>query len=490
MVFKSKIKWIALLVLILSTGSLVIHLSITKFSSSSLVSYAPKKESGLDFPPLSETQSVGYIRNKKLWGVVKSLESLQPYANPRSSYPGFNSIKVPVFLVDAPILESVYHDRLLNATLVIPEFQESLRSKGISNKFKSFSYLYDEEQFIASLKKDVIVVKSLPDNLKAARKRNEFPTFKPKSTASPNFYIKEILPKLKKAKVIGLVLADGGCLQSILPPSMYEFQRLRCRVAFHALQFRQEIQLLGHQMVDRLRAWGQPFLAFHPGLLRDTLAYHGCAELFQASGLSLSSFSLSTPNVADLLRYDVHTELIQYRRAQLINRGILNEELSVDSHLHRENGSCPLMPEEHCFQDFYFVPYQKLCKVNLYTSTGVGRIGSGGFDFGGKIWVGCDSDWVAFDGREEDLWMGFVWVIDGDDGGNWAENGGFVMDIEDSADESKWTVVKGWERAGLVGLYGLVIIWGFAVTTVFYCECRKRQNGRVVDEHDHESVDS
>ncbi|XP_037493828.1 protein EMBRYO SAC DEVELOPMENT ARREST 30 isoform X2 [Jatropha curcas] len=290
MVFKSKIKWIALLLLILSTGSLVIHLSITKFSGSSLITYAPK-DSGINFPPLADTQSVRYIRNKRLWGVVKPLQSLQPYANPRSNY---------------------------------PEIQESLRSKGISNKFKSFSYLYDEEQFIASLKKDVIIVKSLPENLKAARKRNEFPTFKPKSSSSPNFYIKEILPKLKKAKVIGLVLADGGCLQSILPPSMYELQRLRCRVAFHALQFRPEIQVLGHQIVERLRLRGQPFLAFHPGLVRDTLAYHGCAELFQ----------------------DVHTELIQYRRAQMIKRGILNEELSVDSQLRRENGSCPLMPEE------------------------------------------------------------------------------------------------------------------------------------------------
>ncbi|KAF2306914.1 hypothetical protein GH714_022493 [Hevea brasiliensis] len=333
MVFKSKIKWIALLVLILSTGSLVIHLSITKFSTSSLVFYAPKKDSDLDFPHLSEKQSVRYFRNKKLWGTVKSLESLQPYANPRSSYPvpheknngyiyakifgGFEKIR-------SSICDLVTISRLLNATLVIPEIQESLRSKGISNKFKSFSYLYDEDQFIASLKKDVIIVKSLPENLKAARKRNEFPTFKPKSTASPNFYMKEILPKLKKAKVIGLVLADGGCLQSDLPPSMYEFQRLRCRVAFHALQFREEIQVLGHQMVERLRAWGQPFLAFHPGLMRDTLAYHGCAELFQ----------------------DIHTELVQYRRAQMIKRGILNEELNVDSHLHRENGSCPLMPEE------------------------------------------------------------------------------------------------------------------------------------------------
>uniref|UniRef100_A0A2P2L8J2 O-fucosyltransferase family protein n=1 Tax=Rhizophora mucronata TaxID=61149 RepID=A0A2P2L8J2_RHIMU len=177
---------------------------------------------------------------------------------------------------------------------------------------------------MATLKNDVIIVKILPKNLQAARKRNEFPTFKPKKSASPNFYITEILPKLKKSKVIGLVIADGGCLQSILPPSMSEFQRLRCRVTFHALQFRTEIQVLGHKMVKRLRSLGQPFLAFHPGLVRDTLAYHGCSELFQ----------------------DIHTELIQSRRAQMIKQGILNEELNVDSHLRRDNGSCPLMPEE------------------------------------------------------------------------------------------------------------------------------------------------
>ena len=40
-------------------------------------------------------------------------------------------------------------------------------------------------------------------------------------------------------------------------------------------------------LLHRLRGWGQPFLAFHPGLLRDTLAYHGCAELFQVSCFSL-----------------------------------------------------------------------------------------------------------------------------------------------------------------------------------------------------------
>ncbi|XP_021282888.1 uncharacterized protein LOC110415535 [Herrania umbratica] len=329
MVFKSKIKWVALFVLTLSLGSLVAHLSMTKFSSMNLVQYSAKDALSHDFPNIGSP--VG--RNKRLWGAVRSLESLQPYANPRNSYPVPNDnnngfIYAKIFggfeKIRSSICDLVTISRLLNATLVIPEIQESTRSKGISYKFKSFSYLYDEEQFIASLKNDVIIVKSLPEYLKAARRKNEFPTFKPKNSASPSFYVKEILPNLKKAKVVGLIVTDGGCLQSILPPSMSEFQRLRCRVGFHALQFRPEIQILGRRMVERLQAWGQPFLAYHPGLVRDTLAYHGCAELFQ----------------------DVHTELIQYRRDQMIKQGIINEELSVDSHLRRENGSCPLMPEE------------------------------------------------------------------------------------------------------------------------------------------------
>lgn len=85
----------------------------------------------------------------------------------------------------------------------------------VSDKYKSFSYLYNEEHFIASLTDDIAIIKSLPDNLKAERKRNAFPTFKPKNSASPDFYFKEVLPKLKKGKVIGLILTDGGCLQVV-----------------------------------------------------------------------------------------------------------------------------------------------------------------------------------------------------------------------------------------------------------------------------------
>ncbi|KAG1327456.1 putative O-fucosyltransferase 27 [Cocos nucifera] len=115
-----------------------------------------------------------------------------------------------------------------------------------------------------------------------------------------------------------------GSGRAILPPQLEEYQRLRCRVAFHALLFRQEVQDLGMKMLHRLRASGRPFLAYDSGMALDTLAYHGCAELFQ----------------------DIHNELIQHRRRWMIKHKLIKDKLSVNSMKHRLNGSCPLMPEE------------------------------------------------------------------------------------------------------------------------------------------------
>ncbi|XP_072982025.1 protein EMBRYO SAC DEVELOPMENT ARREST 30 isoform X1 [Typha latifolia] len=325
MLHKSKIKLAAVVGIALSVVSLLVHLFLANYSTGDFVQYKLHAD---DFYPVGKQK----LRHRKLWGPVISLEALQPFANPRNFYPvpgeqngfiyakiygGFNKIQ-------SSICDLVAVARLLNATLIVPELQETLRSKGISSKFKSFSYIYNEEQFIGALANDVIILKSLPNDLKEARRKTKFPTISPKNSASPDFYIREVLPRLKQSKVVGLIITGGGCLESILPSSLGEYQRLRCRVAFRALQFRPEIQELGNQMVERLRASGHPYLVYHPGLVRDTLAFHGCAELFQ----------------------DVHSELIQYRRKQMIERGNLKEELSVDSMARKKNGSCPLMPEE------------------------------------------------------------------------------------------------------------------------------------------------
>ncbi|CAI9299357.1 unnamed protein product [Lactuca saligna] len=330
MMFKSKIKWVALGGLVLSFLSLLVHMFLAN-TSAELVQYHVMTRFLEDLNVNVMGKQGGASR--KLWKKVKPLEALQPYANPRKKYPvpvhknnGFIHAKIfgGFEKIRSSICDLVTISRLLNATLVIPELQESVNSKGIGSEFKSFSYLYNEEHLINSLKNDVIIVKDLPPKLKEARKRKECPIFKPKSSASPEYYVKQVLPKLKKGKVIGLVIIDGSCLQAILPPKLAEYQRLRCRVAFHALNFRPEILSLAHQMVKRLRASGQPYLAYHPGLVRDSLAYQGCSELFQ----------------------DVHTELIQYRRAQMIKQKLVHGETSVDSYIQKAKGLCPLMPEE------------------------------------------------------------------------------------------------------------------------------------------------
>ncbi|KDP34250.1 hypothetical protein JCGZ_07821 [Jatropha curcas] len=65
-----------------------------------------------------------------------------------------------------------------------------------------------------------------------------------------------------------------------------------------------------------------------------------------------------------------------------------------------------------------------------------------------------------------------------------------VLESEYLAEEPKWTVKEGWEKAAavLVVLYGVVVVWGFVVTTVFYCECRQRHVVRE-EEQQLESID-
>lgn len=324
MLLKSKFKLATAIGIVLSMLSLLVHLFLANYSAGGITKYSMHMDDVLPFGPRP--------RPRRLWGPLVPLDHLHPFVKPSKSYAvpskhnGFIYAKIygGFEKIQSSICDLVAVARLLNATLVIPEIQATTRTKGISSKFKSFSYLYDEDHFIHSLSSDVVIVHGLPKDLREARKKIKFPTVSPRNSATPEYYIKEVLPRLVKSKVLGIIVNGGNCLQSILPASLEEFQQLRCRVAFHALRLRPQIQALGSQVVGRLRASGRPYVAYHPGLLRDTLAFHGCAELFQ----------------------DIHTELIQYRRNQMIKRGTVKEQLTVDSVSRKMAGLCPLMPEE------------------------------------------------------------------------------------------------------------------------------------------------
>lgn len=334
MLLKSRMKWAALGGLVLSALSLFTHFLLAVYSGKSLARY---QEADPVLPWVHRFQTGAFPSlspiHRRLWGPIRPLESLLPHANPRGRYGaptsetnGYIFVKIQggFHEIRNSICDVVVVSRLLNATLVIPVLQPTTGNKGVSSDFKSFSYLYNEDQFIVALAKDISVVKALPRNIKAAKRRKEIPSFKVPYLASPEYYTEVVLPALKQYVVVELKVADGGCLQAVLPPQLEEYQRLRCRVAFHALLFRQEVQDLAVKILHRLRASGQPFLAYDAGITLDTLAYHGCAELFQ----------------------DIHSELIQRRRRWMIKHKLIKDKLSVDSMKRRLNGSCPLMPEE------------------------------------------------------------------------------------------------------------------------------------------------
>ncbi|KAL0377641.1 UNVERIFIED_CONTAM: O-fucosyltransferase 27 [Sesamum radiatum] len=334
-VFKSKLKWVGLFGLVLSAFSLFTHFLLARYTDGFAVSEYKSSVTIFSWRPIFENAdlSTATALYRRLWGPVRRLESIHPYANPRGNYAApasqtngfvFVRIRGGFHEIRNSICDVVVVARLLNATLVIPEIQSTTSSKGISTQFKSFAYLYSEDHFMAALAEDIRIVKTLPKDLKGARRKKEIPSFKVPNSASPYFYLHHVLPVLSRHSVVELVVPDGGCLQALLPPHLEEYQRLRCRVAFHALKFRDEVQELSTKILYRLRASGRPFIAYDPGMTRDALAYHGCAELFQ----------------------DVHTELIQHKRAWMIKRGIVKGNLSVDSAEQRLKGLCPLMPEE------------------------------------------------------------------------------------------------------------------------------------------------
>ncbi|GAB4832460.1 O-fucosyltransferase 27 [Ancistrocladus abbreviatus] len=335
MLIKTKMKCFGLMGLFLSAFSLAIHFLLARYTQYGLSDYQ-SSVTIFSWRPIFENADLRPASSalyRRLWGPVPQFGSLHPFANPRGHYAapslqstGFLFVRIQggFHEIRTAICDAVVVARLLNASLVIPEILSATSTKGISSEFKSFAYLYNEDHFMVALAKDVNIVKMLPKNLKEARRKKAIPIFRVPHSASPYFYMHRVLPILKKHSVVELVVSDGGCLQAILPPGLEEYQRLRCRVAYHALSFRQGVQELAMKILNRLRTPQRPFIAYEPAMTREALAYHGCAELFQ----------------------DVHTELIQHKRSWMIKRGIVKGKLSVNSAEQRLNGSCPLMPEE------------------------------------------------------------------------------------------------------------------------------------------------
>ncbi|XP_022719103.1 uncharacterized protein At1g04910-like isoform X1 [Durio zibethinus] len=207
------------------------------------------------------------------------------------------------------ISDAVVVARILNATLVVPELDHNSYWKDDSD----FVNIFDVNWFISYLAKDVTVVKRVPDKFMRSMEKPPY-TMRVPRKSPPEYYLDQVLPILKRRRVLQLTKFDYRLANNIDE----ELQKLRCRANFHALRFAKPIQELGQKLVMRMREMAKRFIAVHLRFEPDMLAFSGC---YYGGG--------------DKERYEL---------GEIRKRWETLPDLSADGE--RRRGKCPLTPHE------------------------------------------------------------------------------------------------------------------------------------------------
>ncbi|KAL8140109.1 hypothetical protein V2J09_006130 [Rumex salicifolius] len=162
------------------------------------------------------------------------------------------------------IVDAVVIARILRASLVIPVLQVNLVWRDESE----FSDIFDVQHFKKTLESDVRVVSSLPSTHLLSKQSIE--------TQIP-FDVSPLWIRTRFSKQLfeeGLLVLKG--LDSRLSKNLpSDLQKLRCKVAFHALRFAGPIQALGARLARRMWIEG-PYIAVHLRLEKDVWVRTGC----------------------------------------------------------------------------------------------------------------------------------------------------------------------------------------------------------------------
>ncbi|KAK1650354.1 hypothetical protein QYE76_068197 [Lolium multiflorum] len=208
----------------------------------------------------------------------------------------------------AAICDMVTVARYLNLTMVVPELDKQSFWADPSD----FGDIFDVDHFIYSLRDEVKIIRELPRKFSG-----KVPlSMQPVSWSSEKYYLRQILPLVRKHKVIRFSRTDSRLANNGLP---LRLQKLRCRVNYNALRFTPSIEALGNKMILSLRKTGS-FVVLHLRYEMDMLAFSGCTH------------GCSDQETAELTR-------MRYAYPWW-------KEKEIDSEKKRLEGLCPLTPGE------------------------------------------------------------------------------------------------------------------------------------------------
>ncbi|XP_076915601.1 O-fucosyltransferase 37-like [Bidens hawaiensis] len=164
-----------------------------------------------------------------------------------------------LFRIRAQIVDAVVIARVLEAALVLPV---------LNGDESEFSELFDVEHFRKTLKADIRVVSSLPSTHSVSWQslENQIPH------NVPPFWIRaRFFKKLNEDGSLVLTGLDSKLSKNLSP----DLQKLKCKVAFHALKFAKPVRELGNRIARRMWIEG-PYVAIHLGLEKDLWVRSGC----------------------------------------------------------------------------------------------------------------------------------------------------------------------------------------------------------------------
>ncbi|XP_010682284.3 protein PECTIC ARABINOGALACTAN SYNTHESIS-RELATED [Beta vulgaris subsp. vulgaris] len=214
--------------------------------------------------------------------------------------------------------------KILNATLILPV----LKQDQIWKDQTKFEDIFDVDHFIDYLKDDVPIIRDIPEWF--TDKSELFTSIRrtvkniPKY-ASAQFYIDNVLPRIKEKKIMALKPFVDRLGYDNVPR---EINRLRCRVNYHALKFLPEIEQMADQLASRMRnrtANSNPYMALHLRFEKGMV------------GLSFCDFVGTREEKA---------KMAEYRKKEWPRRYKNGSHLWQLSLQKRKEGRCPLEPGE------------------------------------------------------------------------------------------------------------------------------------------------